>query len=107
MSGRLDQSLDTIIDGQKKAKREQRRRQGKPGRPAGKVTSAPVGGVKKSTRPVKTTLKGAATGPSAPQRDSTIVVSGLVSNFPSFVLHWKLTNSSQPHDVNEAQIKVC
>lgn len=87
MSGRLDQSLDTIIDGQKKAKREQRRRQGKPGRPAGKVTSAPVGGVKKSTRPVKTVLKGAATGPSAPQRDSTIVVSGLVSNFPSFVLH--------------------
>jgi len=87
MSGRLDQSLDSIIDGQKKAKREQRRRQGKPGRPAGKVTSAPIGGVKKSTRPVKTALKGGATGPSAPQRDSTIVVSGL------------------PHDVNEAQIK--
>lgn len=90
MSGRLDQSLDTIIDGQKKAKREQRRRQGKPGRPAGKVTSAPVGGVKKSTRPVKTALKGAATGSSAPQRDSTIVVSGLVSRFASYFSHSSL-----------------
>lgn len=106
MSGRLDQSLDTIIDGQKKAKREQHRRQGKPGRPAGKVTSAPIGGVKKSTRPAKTALKGGATGSSAPQRDSTIVVSGLVSDF-HFTFEWQSADSSQPHDVNEAQIKVC
>lgn len=95
MSGRLDQSLDTIIDGQKKAKREQRRRQGKPGRPAGKVTSAPIGGVKKSTRPVKTALKGGATGPSAPQRESTIVVSGLVSDFTSPSNHGSLTHPSR------------
>lgn len=87
MSGRLDQSLDSIIDGQKKAKREARRRVRKPGKATGNVVAAPVGGVKKSTRPVKTAIKGALPGPSAPPRESTIVVSGL------------------PYDVNETQIK--
>ena len=95
MSGRLDQSLDTIIDGQKKAKREQRRRQGKPGRPAGKVTTAPIGGVKKSTKPVKTAHKVGSTGPAAPQRESTIVVSGLVSDFNSSSNHSQLTLPSR------------
>ncbi|EXJ84611.1 hypothetical protein A1O3_05281 [Capronia epimyces CBS 606.96] len=82
MSGRLDQSLDSIIDSQKKAKREVRRRK------VGKGTgpTAPVGGVKKSTRPVKSAIKPAA-GSLAQARSSKIVVSGL------------------PYDVNEAQIK--
>ncbi|KIW64434.1 hypothetical protein PV04_09367 [Phialophora macrospora] len=82
MSGRLDQSLDSIIDSQKKAKRETRRR--KVGKPTG--TTAPVGGVKKATRPVKSAIK-PATGAAAQARSSKIVVSGL------------------PFDVNEAQIK--
>ncbi|KIX04376.1 uncharacterized protein Z518_05244 [Rhinocladiella mackenziei CBS 650.93] len=82
MSGRLDQSLDSIIDSQKKAKREARRR--KVGKPAG--ATAPVGGVKKATKPVKSVIKPAA-GASAQARSSKIVVSGL------------------PFDVNEAQIK--
>jgi hypothetical protein len=73
MSGRLDQSLDSIIDSQKKAKRETRRR--KVGKPTG--TTAPVGGVKKSTRPVKSAIK-PATGAAAQARSSKIVVSGLV-----------------------------
>ncbi|KEF55506.1 uncharacterized protein A1O9_08256 [Exophiala aquamarina CBS 119918] len=84
MSGRLDQSLDSIIDSQKKQKREARRR--KVGKP--QATAAPVGGVKKSTRPVKSAIKPTA-GALAQSKSSKIVVSGL------------------PHDVNEAQIKVC
>ncbi|EXJ94312.1 hypothetical protein A1O1_02706 [Capronia coronata CBS 617.96] len=82
MSGRLDQSLDSIIDSQKKAKRDVRRR--KVGKGAG--ASAPVGGVKKSTRPAKSAIK-PAVGSFALPKSSKIVVSGL------------------PHDVNEAQIK--
>ncbi|OAP62922.1 hypothetical protein AYL99_02149 [Fonsecaea erecta] len=82
MSGRLDQSLDSIIDSQKKAKREARRRK------VGKSTgpTAPVGGVKKATRPVKSAIK-PSTGAASQSRSSKIVVSGL------------------PFDVNEAQIK--
>ncbi|RVX74297.1 hypothetical protein B0A52_02129 [Exophiala mesophila] len=83
MSGRLDQSLQSIIDTSNKAKREARRRKGvKP-----KTTAAvPVGGVKKTTRPVKSAIK-PTTGQTQPSRNSKIVVSGL------------------PHDVNESQIK--
>lgn len=73
MSGRLDQSLDSIIDSQKKAKRETRRR--KVGKPTGTV--APVGGVKKATKPVKSAIKPSA-GVAAQPRSSKIVVSGLV-----------------------------
>ncbi|KAK4941450.1 RNA-binding RNA annealing protein [Elasticomyces elasticus] len=82
MSGRLDQSLDSIIDGQKKAKRENRQR--KVRKPTG--TAAPVGGVKKTTKPVKSAVRPAA-GALSQAKSSKIVVSGL------------------PFDVNEAQIK--
>ena len=74
MSGRLDQSLDSIIDSQKKVKREQRRR--KVGKPQGAAT-APVGGVKKTTKPVKSAIKPAA-GAASKANASKIVVSGLV-----------------------------
>ncbi|KIW11858.1 hypothetical protein PV08_09131 [Exophiala spinifera] len=82
MSGRLDQPLDSIIESQKKAKREARRR--KVGKPSG--ATAPVGGVKKSTKPVKAAIKPVA-GVASSNKSSKIVVSGL------------------PFDVNEAQIK--
>ena len=72
MSGRLDQSLDSIIDSQKKAKKEQHRRR----KPAVKVR-APVGGVKKTIKPAKPAVKPAAAAANAPS--SKIVVSGLVS----------------------------
>lgn len=75
MSGRLDQSLDSIIDSQKKQKRESRNRGRKVGKP--QATAAPVGGVKKSTRPVKSAIKPAA-GAAGQSRSSKIVVSGLV-----------------------------
>lgn len=74
MSGRLDQSLDSIIDSQKKSKRDSQRRR----KPVGaKARAAPVGGVKKATKPVKSAVKpigGASTG----NQPSKIVVSGLV-----------------------------
>jgi THO complex subunit 4 len=78
MSGRLDQSLDSIIDSQKKAKKEQQRRR----RGAVKV-KAPIGGVKKSTKPAKPAVKAAAT--TAQPTSSKIVVSGLV-RLPPYVL---------------------
>ncbi|KAK5199729.1 RNA-binding RNA annealing protein [Exophiala xenobiotica] len=83
MSGRLDQPLDSIIESQKKAKREARRRK-VGGKPAG--ATAPVGGVKKSARPVKNAIRSTA-GALPHTKSSKIVVSGL------------------PFDVNEAQIK--
>jgi chemotaxis response regulator CheB len=78
MSGRLDQSLDSIIDSQKKAKRDNQRRR-KPTKPA---RAAPVGGVKKAVKPAKSAVKpGASVGGAA--QPSKIVVSGLVSrNIP-------------------------
>ncbi|RMD44905.1 hypothetical protein DV735_g23, partial [Chaetothyriales sp. CBS 134920] len=80
MSGRLDQSLDSIIESQKKAKKEAHRR-----RKVGVKAKAPVGGVKKTTKPAKPTVKAAAAA--SQSQSSKIVVSGL------------------PLDVNEAQIK--
>ncbi|KAK5085614.1 RNA-binding RNA annealing protein [Lithohypha guttulata] len=78
MSARIDQSLDSIIDGQKKAKRSGRRNQPR---------KAPVGGVKKAVKPMKPAVK-PATGPAHKgPRNSKILVSRL------------------PHDVNETQIK--
>lgn len=80
MSGRLDQTLDSIIDSQKKAKRNNPRR--KAPRPA------PVGGVKKAVKPNKSAVKTAASAAPRAPRNSKIVVSGL------------------PLDVSESQIKV-
>ena len=75
MSGRLDQSLDSIIDTQKKAKRDVQRRR-KPGKPA--TVAAPVGGIRKSTKPVRSAIK-PAVGSAQQSRASKIVVSGLVN----------------------------
>ncbi|RMZ77403.1 hypothetical protein DV738_g4429, partial [Chaetothyriales sp. CBS 135597] len=80
MSGRLDQSLDSIIESQKKAKKESHRR-----RKVGVKAKAPVGGVKKTVKPAKPAVKAAAAA--SQSQSSKIVVSGL------------------PFDVNEAQIK--
>jgi len=78
MSGRLDQSLDTIIDSQKKAKRDQQRRRKSTNNKGAAATAAPVGGVKKSTKPARPAIKAPAAGPASRSRDSKIVVSGLV-----------------------------
>lgn len=80
MSGKLDQSLDEILSG----RRQTARRGGRGGR-VGRATTkttviAPVGGIKKNTKPARGT--GRATvpnGPAAGTGDSKIIVSNLVS----------------------------
>lgn len=81
MSGRLDQSLDSIIDSQKKAKKEQGRR-----RKAAVKVKTPVGGVKKATKPVRPAIKPSVVGPRP--SSSKIVVSQLVgNNAPTTIQH--------------------
>lgn len=77
MSGKLDQSLDEILSTRRKANRG--RRPHKPAKATGRAVKAPVGGVKKSVRPTRSATKGAPTGPSAPSKESKIIVTGLVS----------------------------
>jgi len=87
MSGKLDQGLDEIISTQRRAVggRRQNQRRSTGGRPA---TTAPIGGVKKTTKQPKgpATKQGAAKAIGA-NGDSKVVVSNL------------------PKDVNESQIK--
>jgi len=89
MSGKLDQSLDEILSTQRRSatggRGGRRRRAPKVGKTT--AVAAPVGGVRKNTRPAKGAVKAIPTGPSAGSGDSKIVVSNL------------------PKDVNEAQIK--
>ncbi|KKA25677.1 RNA annealing protein Yra1 [Rasamsonia emersonii CBS 393.64] len=82
MSSKLDQSLDEIAKSRRQSGRSARRRGG-----AGKVTKAPVGGVKKNTKAARGAGKGATISQTAPPTESKIIVSGL------------------PPDVNEANIK--
>lgn len=81
MSARIDQSLDSIIDSQKKAKRPNNARRNKPNKPA------PVGGVKKAVKPVRSAVKAAVAPATRAPKNSKIVVSSL------------------PFDVTETQIK--
>ncbi|KAI1906805.1 RNA-binding RNA annealing protein [Ophidiomyces ophidiicola] len=80
MAGKLDTSLDEIINTTRA--RRQRRRETRV-----KAAPAPVGGVRKSTRQVKPVSKAIPTAPSPASDESKIIVSGL------------------PSDVNEANIK--
>ncbi|EEA28899.1 RNA-binding RNA annealing protein [Talaromyces marneffei ATCC 18224] len=88
MSSKLDQSLEDISKSRRQSGRgNNRRRSGaKPTTP-----KTPVGGIKKSTKPVRNSprgpAKGTAIGPTSPVHESKIIVSGL------------------PHDVSEASIK--
>ncbi|EAS28582.3 RNA binding domain-containing protein [Coccidioides immitis RS] len=84
MSGKLDTSLDEIIN-TTRASRRQRRRDSRSTR--GKAASAPVGGVRKPARQAKAAAKAIPTAPSTGTGESKIIVSGL------------------PSDVNEANIK--
>jgi hypothetical protein len=78
MSGKLDQSLDEILHSTRR-KVNRARRPHKPAKVAGTtVKSAPVGGIKKSVKSTRSTTKGVPTGPSAPPKESKIIVTGLV-----------------------------
>ena len=76
MSGKLDQSLDSILAAHRKTKPRGAQRQRRPGQKA-KATAPPVGGVSK-TKPVKKNDK-SSTGPSANKGESKVMVSKLVS----------------------------
>ena len=78
MSGKLDQSLDEILSSRRKTSRRGGARVAKGGKVGGAV-SAPAGGIKKSTKQVKSAAKAAPTGPTPTAKESKIVVSGLVS----------------------------
>ncbi|KAI9778227.1 MAG: hypothetical protein M1816_004165 [Peltula sp. TS41687] len=91
MSAKLDQSLDEIVNTQRRSARRGRGRRasGATKRSGNTTPAAPVGGVKKSTRATRsTTTRGnIPTGPAAGSGDSKIIVSNL------------------PSDVSESQIK--
>ncbi|APA15514.1 hypothetical protein sscle_15g102840 [Sclerotinia sclerotiorum 1980 UF-70] len=89
-SDKLGQSLDEILATQRASGAGRGGRGGRRGgRPSGgrNATAAPVGGVSKSKKPVKGSVKPAPTGPSGGNAPSRIVVSNL------------------PYDVTEQQIK--
>src|ERR1700760_2201326 len=99
MSGKLDQSLDSILAAHRKTKPRGSLRNRRAGNKA-KATAPPVGGVSK-TKPVKKNDK-TSTGPSTAKGQSKVMVSKLVScryQSPSSLVLTKL----QPHDVTEAQ----
>jgi hypothetical protein len=77
MSGKLDQSLDTIVAARRKSARPLRRTTRRVGAGA-KPAVSPIGGVKKPTRPAKKGDK--VTVPAASMKpESKIMVSNLVS----------------------------
>ncbi|OKL57556.1 hypothetical protein UA08_07137 [Talaromyces atroroseus] len=85
MSSKLDQSLEDISKSRRQSGRGNNGRRSS----AAKATApkAPIGGIKKSTKPARGPAKGTAIGPTSPVNESKIIVSGL------------------PHDVSEASIK--
>lgn len=107
MSGKLDQSLDEILSTNKRTPAGGRRSTRKTARPA---APAPVGGVKKNTKPARGTAAKPSSG-KAPKAtgESKIIVSNLVRISSLTTAAKKLiTNAlSQPKDVSESQIKVC
>ena len=78
MSENIDRSLDEILTSKRGAGR--RGRGGRRGaRSARTTTAAPVGGVKKNTKPTRGGVKAAIpSGPAAGNGDSKIIVSNLV-----------------------------
>jgi THO complex subunit 4 len=77
MSSKLDQSLEDITKSRRQSGRASARRRSGPTKTP--TTKAPVGGIKKNTKPVRGAGKGATVGLSAPLTESKIIVSGLVS----------------------------
>ncbi|MCJ1366253.1 hypothetical protein MMC16_005380, partial [Acarospora aff. strigata] len=90
MSGKLDQSLDEILSTRRTSARRGRGRRAptNTGKSNGTTASAPVGGIKKTTKITRMSAKSSVpTGPAAGNGESKIIVSNL------------------PPDVNETQIK--
>lgn len=84
MSSKLDQSLEDISKSRRQSGRGNNRRRSGAAKAA--TSKAPVGGIKKSTKPARGATKGTAIGPTSPVHESKIIVSGLVS-------YWKETTN--------------
>lgn len=108
MSGKLDQSLDEILSTRRRSAGARRRSQRQSaGRPA---TTAPVGGVQKSSRAARAVVNKPTPAKATPHTgESKIIVNNLVSLERYQALHMTpaQTDTPQPKDVNEQQIKVC
>lgn len=104
-SVKLNQSLDDIVTTQRGANR------GRGGNRARRGRAAPVGGVKKTTvarvsgKPTNRTGGKSDAGIPATGGSSKVIVSNLVRSalIPAVIN----SNTNQPFDVTEAQIKVC
>lgn len=80
-SGKLNQSLDEILKDNKSGRRSNRpHRAVKPTKAA-----APVGGIKKSTKPARNAAKQAPTKNVKPTTVSEILVENLVSDFSGYL----------------------
>lgn len=105
-SGKLNQSLDEILKDNKSGRRTSARprRGAKPGTKA----AAPVGGIKKSTKPARNVARQPPAKTLKPTTVSEILVENLVSISSRYLCHVDAPlTPSQPKDVNEAQLKVC
>ena len=89
MSGKLDMALEEIVS----SNRTRGGRGGRRGRAGRRVSTratvtAPVGGVKKNTKPTRGAVKTAVpTGPAGGSGDSKVIVSNLVRSYGTF-LRW-------------------
>jgi THO complex subunit 4 len=75
MSGKLDQSLDEILSTQRKGANRRSGRRAGAARPA---TTAPIGGIKKNTKPARNTAKPAPAKATGLTGESKIMVSNMV-----------------------------
>ncbi|XMA09401.1 hypothetical protein WAI453_002192 [Rhynchosporium graminicola] len=91
MSGRLDKSLDEIISTQRTSSGRGRTRRGAGRRTAQTskpVVAAPVGGVRKSTRPTRGPIKVIPTGP-ASSGEGKVQVSGFPKDISETMIKWR------------------
>lgn len=85
MSGKLDQSLDEILSNQRRnqTRRRSTRRSAGANRPA---TTAPAGGIQKTTKPARNAAKPTAAKGTGLTGESKIMVSNLVSRVSDVAL---------------------
>jgi THO complex subunit 4 len=107
MSGKLDKSLDEILSSRPRGGPAGRRRSQR--RSSGRLaTTAPVGGIQKTTKPTRAAAaKTAPIKAGARTSDSKVIVSNLVGRALFLCAMFTQLTTLQPRDVSEQQIKVC
>jgi THO complex subunit 4 len=105
MSGKLDQSLDEITSAQRKNAGRRRSTQRRSSTRA--AVAAPVGGIKKTTKPARGAVSKTTPAKAIPSNaESKVIVSNLVRSVPSIITGDYVLTTCQPKDVSEQQIKV-